>query len=140
MSGGLARAYDEAKARLARKQVLLLRIELVKERFVLTAAAFELVVADFYYCTCLSDGPLVIMWAGGWHTQAASFRHGEGTLTRKVGARWNARDRPSAVARRPQVDLCRTARLCDTWAPTLAPLLVPGQSSSSARLTPGWRN
>jgi pimeloyl-ACP methyl ester carboxylesterase len=130
MSGGLARAYDEAKAQLARRPLILSRppgSSWSKERFVLTAAAFELVVANLlYYRNAYPTVPLVIMWAkNGAREPLASVtaKLYEAALTRQVAtsAAVECRDRP----------LARTelSGLCDTWAPLGPPLLIPAAST-----------
>ena len=103
VSGGLARAYDEAKAQLARNPLTLSRppgSSWSNERFVLTAAAFELVVANLlYYRNAYPTVPLVIMWAkNGAREPLASVtaKLYEAALTRQVAtnAAVECRDRP----------------------------------------------
>jgi pimeloyl-ACP methyl ester carboxylesterase len=142
MSGGLARAYDEAKAQLARGPLTLTRPPGSKwsnERFVLTAAAFELVVANLlYYRNTYPTVPLVIMWAkNGAREPLASVtaKLYEAALTRQVAtnAAVECRDRPHFRGATPASDdiFARTelSGLCDTWAPLGPPLLIPAAST-----------
>jgi pimeloyl-ACP methyl ester carboxylesterase len=142
MSGGLARAYDEAKAQLARRPLILSRppgSSWSKERFVLTAAAFELVVANLlYYRNAYPTIPLVIMWAkNGAREPLASVtaKLYEAALTRQVAttAAVECRDRPHFRGTTPASDdiFARTelSGLCDTWAPLGPPLLIPAAST-----------
>jgi pimeloyl-ACP methyl ester carboxylesterase len=141
MSGGLARAYDEAKAQLAREPLILTRppgSNWTNERFVLTASAFELVVANLlYYRNAYPTVPLVIMWAkNGAREPLASVtaKLYEAALTRQVAANAavECRDRPhfrGATAASDDI-FARTelSGLCDTWAPLGPPLLIPAAS------------
>ena len=99
--GGLARAYDEAKAQLARNPLTLARPPGSKwpnEQFILTAAAFELVVANLlYYRNAYPTVPLVITWAkNGAREPLASVtaKLYEAALTRQVAtnAAWEWTD------------------------------------------------
>jgi pimeloyl-ACP methyl ester carboxylesterase len=130
MSGGLARAYDEAKAQLARNPLILSRppgSSWSQERFALTATAFELVVANLlYYRNAYPTVPLVIMWAkNGAREPLASVtaKLYEAALTRQVatGAAVECRDRPLACT--------ELSGLCDTWATLGPPLLIPAAST-----------
>jgi pimeloyl-ACP methyl ester carboxylesterase len=140
-SGGLARAYDEAKAQLAREPLILTRPPGSKgsnDRFVLTAAAFDLVVANLlYYRNAYPTVPLVIMWAkNGAREPLASVtaKLYEAALTRQVAtnAAVECRDRPHFRGATPASDdiFARTelSGLCDTWAPVGPPLLIPAAS------------
>ena len=129
-SGGLARAYDEAKAQLAKEPLILTRPPGAKwpnDRFVLTAAAFELVVANLlYYRNVYPTVPLVINWARtGARAPLASVtaKLYEAALTRQVATTVavECRDRP----------LVRSglSGICDTWAPLGPPLLTPAAST-----------
>jgi pimeloyl-ACP methyl ester carboxylesterase len=142
VSGGLALAYDEAKAQLARKPLMLTRPPGSKwsnERFVLTAPAFELVVANLlYYRNAYPTVPLVIMWAkNGAREPLASItaKLYEAALTRQVAtnAAVECRDRPHFRDATPASDdiFARTqlSGLCDTWAPLGPPLLIPAAST-----------
>ena len=109
-SGGLAHAYDEAKAQLARNPLTLTRPPGSKwpdGGFILTAAAFELVVANLlYYRNAYPTVPLVIMWAkNGAREPLASVtaKLYQAALTRQVAtnAAVECRDRPHFVAQRP---------------------------------------
>ena len=138
MSGGLARAYDEAKVQLARKPLTLTRppgSSWSKERFVLTASAFELAVAQLlYYRDAYPTLPLVIMWAkNGARQPLASVmaKLYEAALTRQVATNVavECRDRPHLRDATPAYDdiFARSELfgLCDTWAPLGSPLLIP---------------
>jgi pimeloyl-ACP methyl ester carboxylesterase len=140
-SGGLARAYDEAKAQLAREPLILTRPPGPKgsnDRFVLTAAAFDLVVANLlYYRNAYPTVPLVIMWArNGARAPLASVmaKLYEAALTRQVAtnAAVECRDRPHFRGATPAADdiFARTeiSGLCDSWAPVGPPLLIPAAS------------
>jgi pimeloyl-ACP methyl ester carboxylesterase len=142
VSGDLARAYDEAKAQLAREPLTLTPPPGSKwsnERFVLTAAAFELVVANLlYYRNAYPTIPLVIMWAkNGAREPLASVaaKLYEAALTRQVAtnAAVECRDRPHFRGTTPPSDdiFARTglSGLCDTWAPLGPPLLIPAAST-----------
>ena len=142
VSGGLARAYDEAKAQLAREPLILTRppgSNWSNERFVLTAAAFELVVANLlYYRNAYPTVPLVIMWAkNGAREPLASVtaKLYEAALTRQVAtnAAVECRDRPHFRDATPASDdiFARTelSGLCDTWAPLGPSLLIPAAST-----------
>jgi pimeloyl-ACP methyl ester carboxylesterase len=142
VSGGLARAYDEAKAQLAREPIILTRppgSNSTNERFVLTASAFELVVANLlYYRNAYPTIPLVIMWAKkGAREPLASVtaKLYEAALTRQVAtnAAVECRDRPHFRDATPASDdiFARTelSGLCDTWAPVGPPLLIPAAST-----------
>jgi pimeloyl-ACP methyl ester carboxylesterase len=142
MSGGLARAYDDAKARLARDPLTLAGPPGSKwsnERFVLTPAAFELVVANLlYYRNAYPTIPLVITWAkDGAREPLASVaaKLYEAALTRQVATNTavECRDRPHLRNATPALDdsLARTelSGLCDTWAPLGPPLLIPAAST-----------
>jgi len=139
--GGLARAYDEAKAQLAREPLTLTPPPGSKwsnERFVLTAAAFELVVANLlYYRNAYPTVPLVVMWAkNGAREPLASVmaKLYEAALTRQAAtnAAVECRDRPHFRDATPASDdiFARTelTGLCDTWAPLGPPLLIPAAS------------
>ena len=142
VSGGLARAYDEAKTQLAREPLILTRppgSNWTNERFVLTASAFELVVANLlYYRNAYPTVPLVIMWAkNGAREPLASItaKLYEAALTRQVAtnAAVECRDRPHFRDAKPASDdiFARTelSGLCDTWAPLGPPLLIPAASA-----------
>ena len=142
VSGGLARAYDEAKAQLAREPLILTRppgSNWTNERFVLTASAFELVIANLlYYRNAYPTIPLVIMWAkNGTPEPLASItaKLYEAALTRQVAtnAAVECRDRPHFRDATPASDdiFARTelSGLCDTWAPLGPPLLIPAAST-----------
>jgi pimeloyl-ACP methyl ester carboxylesterase len=141
-SGGLARAYDEAKAQLARNPLTLARPPGSKwpnERFILTAAAFEVVVANLlYYRNAYPTVPLVITWAkDGAREPLASVtaKLYEAALTRQVATTTavECRDRPHFRGTTPASDdiFARTelSGLCDTWAPLGPPLLIPVAST-----------
>ena len=142
VSGGLARAYDEAKARLAREPLVLTRplgSDGTNERFVLTAGAFDLVVANLlYYRNAYPTVPLVIMWAkNGAREPLASVtaKLYEAALTRQVAtnAAVECRDRPhfrNAMSASDDI-FARTelSGICDTWAPLGPPLLIPAAST-----------
>jgi pimeloyl-ACP methyl ester carboxylesterase len=141
MSGGLARAYDEAKVQLARKPLILTRppgSSWSKERFVLTASAFELVVAHLlYFRDTYPTLPLVILWAkNGARQPLASVmaKLYEAALTRQVAtnAAVECRDRPHFRDATPAFDdifaLTELYGLCDSWAPLGSPLLIPAAS------------
>ena len=113
VSGDLARAYDEAKAQLARNPLTLTRPPGSKssnERFVLTASVFELVVANLlYYRNAYPTVPLVIMWAkNGAREPLASVtaKLYEAALTRQVAtnAAVECRDRPHFRGATPAPD------------------------------------
>ena len=142
VSGGLARAYDQAKAQLAREPLILPRpsgSNWTNERFVLTAAAFELVVTNLlYYRNAYPTVPLVIMWAkNGAREPLASVtaKLYEAALTRQVAtnAAVECRDRPHFRDAMPASDdiFARTelSGVCDTWAPLGPPLLIPTVST-----------
>ncbi len=142
VSGGLARAYDEAKAQLAREPLNLTlppRFKWSNERFVLTASAFELVVANLlYYRNAYPTIPLVIMWAkNGAREPLASVtaKLYEAALTRQVAtnAAVECRDRPHFRGTTPASDdiFARTelSGLCDTLAPLGPALLIPAAST-----------
>jgi pimeloyl-ACP methyl ester carboxylesterase len=139
---GLEHAYNEARAQLARTPLTLTLPRGSKwpsERFTLTAAAFELVVANLlYYRDAYPTIPLVIMWAkDGVREPLASVAEKiyEAALTREAATTVavECRDRPQfrdaapvsgdIVARR------ELAGLCDTWAPLGPPLLIPAGST-----------
>ena len=134
------RAYDEAKVQLARKPLILTRppgSSWSKERFVLTARAFELVVADLlYYRNAYPTLPLVIMWAkNGTREPLASVtaKLYEAALTRQVAtnAAVECRDRPHFRAMPTSDDVYARSELyglCDTWAPLGPPPLIPAAS------------
>jgi pimeloyl-ACP methyl ester carboxylesterase len=141
VSGGLARVYDEAKAQLAREPLVLTRPLGSKgsnDRFVLTAAALDLVVANLlYYRNAYPTVPLVIMWAkNGAREPLASVtaKLYEAALVRQVAtnAAVECRDRPHFRGTTPVSDdiFARTelSGLCDTWAPLGPPLLIPAAS------------
>jgi len=142
MSGGLARAYDEAKAQLARTPLILSRppgSSFPKDQFVLTAAAFELLVANLlYYRDVYPTIPRVIMWArNGAREPLASVtaRLYEAALTLQVATNTavECRDRPHYRGVAPASDgiFARSGLdgLCDTWAPLGPPLLIPAAST-----------
>jgi pimeloyl-ACP methyl ester carboxylesterase len=142
VSGGLARAYDEANAQLAREPLILARTpgsNSTNERFVLTDSAFELVVANLlYYRNAYPTVPLVITWAkNGARESLASVtaKLYEAALTRQVAtnAVVECRDRPHFRDATPASDdiFVRTelSGLCDTWAPLGPPLLIPAAST-----------
>jgi pimeloyl-ACP methyl ester carboxylesterase len=141
-SGGLARAYDDAKARLAREPLILTSPPGSKrpnDRLVLTAAAFELVVANLLYNrSAYPTIPLVIMWAtNGARDALASVaaKLYEAALTRRAAtnAAVECRDRPQLRGATPASDdvFARTglSGLCETWAPLGPPLLIPAAST-----------
>ena len=109
------------------------------ERFVLTAAAFELVVANLlYYRNAYPTIPLVIMWAkNGAREPLASVVDKAlwAALTRQVATNVavECRDRPHFRDAAPVSGdvVARTALsgLCDTWAPLGPPLLIPAAST-----------
>jgi len=139
--GGLARAYDEAKAQLARNPLTLARPPGSKwpnERFILTAAAFEFVVANLlYYRNAYPTVPLVIMWAkNGAREPLASVtaKLYEAALTRQVATTTavECRDRPhfrGAKTPAPDDIFAGLSGICDTWAPLGPPLLIPAAST-----------
>jgi len=142
VSGGLARAYDEAKAQLAREPLTLTlppRSKWSNERFVLTAAAFELVVANLlYYRNTYPTIPLVIMWANNGARQplaSVMAKLYEAALTRQAATNVavECRDRPHFRDATPASDdiFARTelTGLCDTWTPLGPPLLIPAAST-----------
>ena len=142
VSGSLARAYDEAKAQLARNPLTLTRppgSQWPSQRFVLTAAAFELVVANLlYYRNAYPTVPLVIMWAkDGAREPLASVtaKLYEAALTRQVATNVTVecRDRPHFRGATPASDdiFARTdpSGICDTWVPLGPPLLIPAAST-----------
>ncbi len=142
VSGGLARAYDDAKARLARDPLTLTRppgSEWPNERFVLTPAAFELVVANLlYYRNVYPTIPLVIMWAkNGTREPLASVaaKLYKAALTRQAAtnAAVECRDRPHLRDATPASDdsfaRSELSGLCDTWSPLGPPLLIPASST-----------
>src|SRR5437899_12597 len=140
--GGLARAYDEAKAQLAREPLILTPpagSNSTNERFVLTVAAFELVVANLLYDrNAYPTIPLVITWAKNGTREAlasVTAQLYEAALTRQVAtnAVVECRDRPHFRDATPASDdiFARTERsgLCDTWATLGPPLLIPSAST-----------
>ncbi len=140
VSGDLARAYNEAKAQLAREPLILTRPPGSKwpnDRFVLTAAAFELVVANLlYYRNAYPTVPLVIMWArNGAREPLASVtaKLYEAALTRQVATTTavECRDRPHFRGATPAPDdiFAGLSGICDTWAPLGPPLLIPAAST-----------
>src|SRR6185437_2595035 len=113
VSGGLARAYDEAKAQLAREPLILTGppgSKGLNDRFVLTAAAFDLVVANLlYYRNAYPTIPLAIMWAkNGAREPLASVtaKLYEDALTRQVAtnAAVECRDRSHVRGATPASD------------------------------------
>jgi pimeloyl-ACP methyl ester carboxylesterase len=151
-SGGLARAYDEAKAQLARKPLTLTRPPGSKwpnEQFVLTAAAFELVVANLlYYRSAYPTLPRVITWArNGTREPLASViaKLYEAALTLQVATNTavECRDRPHLRDATPATDdnFARTTRsgICETWdAPWPSAAYTSRLDSADANL--GWGN
>jgi pimeloyl-ACP methyl ester carboxylesterase len=142
MSGDLARAYDEAKAKLARRPLVLSRppgSSWPNERFVLTDGAFELVVANLlYYRNFYATVPHVIMWAkdGAREPLAAVMaKLYAAALTRRAAtnAAVECRDRPHLHGTAPPSDdVYARAELfgvCDTWVPLGPPLLIPAAST-----------
>jgi len=139
-SGDLARAYDDAKAQLARTPLTLdrpLGSKWPNERFILTAAAFELVVANLlYYRDAYPTVPLVITWAkNGAREPLASVtaKLYEAALTRQVATTTavECRDRPHLRGATPASDdiFAGLSGVCDTWAPLGPPLLIPAAST-----------
>ena len=140
VSGSLARAYEEAKAQLAREPLILTRPRAsnsTNEQFVLTASAFELVVATLlYYRNAYPTVPLVIAWASkGAREPLASVtaKIYEAALTRQVATNVavECADRPRRGATPASDDtFARTdlSGICQTWAPRGPPLLVPSAS------------
>jgi len=140
--GGLAHAYDEARARLATMPLTLIRppgSRLPNDQFVLTAAAFELVVANLlYYRNAYPMLPQVIMWArNGARERLASAIATlyEAALTLRIDTNTavECRDRPHLRDAMPAADdiFARSGRsgICDTWAPPGPPLLIPAAST-----------
>ncbi len=130
MSGGLSRAYDEAKTQLARRPLILSGppgSSWSKEPVVLTPAAFELVIANLlYYRNAYPTIPLVIMWAKDGAREpldSVTAKLYQAALTRQVAtsAAVECRDRPGART--------ELSGLCDTWAPLGPPLLIPAAST-----------
>ena len=81
VSGGLARAYDEAKAQLARDPLTLTRppgSEWSNERFVLTARGVRTRRREpALLPQCLSDNPTCDHVGQEWRARAVGFGHGE---------------------------------------------------------------
>src|SRR5438105_12750805 len=140
--GGLARAYDEAKAQLAREPLILTRPSGSKgsnERFVLTAAGLELVVANLlYYRNAYPTVPLVITWAKNGARELLSSvtaKLYEAALTRQVATNIvvECRDRPhfrdATPASNDIFGRTELSGLCDTWAPLGPSLLIPAAST-----------
>src|SRR5947207_3754078 len=105
----------------------------------MTAAAFELVVANLlYYRNVYPTVPLVITWAkNGARAPLTSVtaKLYEAALTRQVATNVavECRDRPHFRDATPASDdiFARTelSGLCDTWAPLGPPLLIPAAST-----------
>jgi pimeloyl-ACP methyl ester carboxylesterase len=138
--GGLARAYDEAKAQLARNPLPLNRpagSQWPNERVLFTAPAFELVVASLlYYRNAYPTVPLVIMWAlNGAREPLASVADKlyVAALTRQFATTTavECRDRPNfrGAATVFEDAFAGLYGICDTWAPLGPPLLVPTAST-----------
>lgn len=149
VSGSLARAYDEAKAQLAREPLLLTlprASNSTNERFVLTASAFELLVANLlYYRNAYPTVPLVITWAtNGAREPLASVtaKIYEAALTRQVATNVavECADRPIRGATSASDDIfARTdlSGICETWAPRGPPLLIPSASTMPTLILAG---
>ena len=150
VSGGLARAYDEAKVKLTRNPLILTRPPGSKwpsERFVLTSAAFELVIANLlYYRSAYPTVPLVIMWAkNGVREPLASIaaKLYEAALTRQVAtnAAVECRDRPNLRDAAPAPDdiFARTdlSGICDAWVRLGPGLRIPTASSVPTMILAG---
>ena len=109
------------------------------ERFVLTAAAFELVVANLlYYRNAYPTIPHVIIWAkNGQREPLASVtaKLYRAALTRRVAtnAAVECRDRPHFRGTMPASNdifaRSELTGLCESWAPLGPPLLVPASST-----------